>query len=367
MTKNSSSFGPIARLSSGWAATSSTSVMWLMVLRGRLPVIRRRTDRNLGVTRGAPRPAPGSARTPGRRPPRRGRDDDRDAADGGRRARARWPPRPGRARGRPAGAAGHDDDEDALHPAAHLVGGHGLQHRERYTELTRSPAPATASASTASHSEPVSPNSATPRPHTQIATVTATPCRRIRCSQPENRPATTMPIGIAANSRPRAMPPPSGSPNTVCDDLREHHPRHPEPHRDDIDEERHQQHLVHGRVAEPGDDLAESRPAGGAGRLRRHRRQPPGGPEGGEQRDGVEQVERRQPDRPGSARRRAAARRWHRPGRTVMFSALAAGSSSAGSSRGSTALRVGWLTARNAVCTANSTRTIQTPPTRWPR
>ena len=47
---------------------------------------------------------------------------------------------------------------------------------------------------------------------------------------------------------------------------------------------------------------------------------------------------------------------------TVMFSALAAGSSAAGSSRGSTALRVGWLTARNAVCTENSTSTVQTPP-----
>ena len=45
-----------------------------------------------------------------------------------------------------------------------------------------------------------------------------------------------------------------------------------------------------------------------------------------------------------------------------MFSAFAAGSCSAGSSRGITALRVGWLTARNAVCTANSASTAQTPP-----
>ena len=35
----------------------------------------------------------------------------------------------------------------------------------------------------------------------------------------------------------------------------------------------------------------------------------------------------------------------------VMFSELAAGSSSGGSSLGSTALRVGWLTAKNACCT----------------
>jgi hypothetical protein len=45
-----------------------------------------------------------------------------------------------------------------------------------------------------------------------------------------------------------------------------------------------------------------------------------------------------------------------------MFSAFAAGSCSAGSRRGITALRVGWLTARNADCTANSERIIHTPP-----
>jgi hypothetical protein len=48
---------------------------------------------------------------------------------------------------------------------------------------------------------------------------------------------------------------------------------------------------------------------------------------------------------------------------TVMLSVLAAGSCSAGSRRGITALRAGWLIARNAVCTANSASTSQTPPT----
>jgi hypothetical protein len=43
-----------------------------------------------------------------------------------------------------------------------------------------------------------------------------------------------------------------------------------------------------------------------------------------------------------------------------MFSALAAGSCSAGISRGITALRVGWLTARKADCAANSTSTTHT-------
>ncbi len=46
-----------------------------------------------------------------------------------------------------------------------------------------------------------------------------------------------------------------------------------------------------------------------------------------------------------------------------MFSALAAGSCSAGRRRGITALRVGWFTARNADCTANRLSTSQTPPT----
>ena len=45
---------------------------------------------------------------------------------------------------------------------------------------------------------------------------------------------------------------------------------------------------------------------------------------------------------------------------TVMFSELAAGSSAAGTSRGSSALRVGWLTAKNACCTANSDSSSQT-------
>ena len=38
--------------------------------------------------------------------------------------------------------------------------------------------------------------------------------------------------------------------------------------------------------------------------------------------------------------------------KTVMLREVAAGSRSAGSSLGSTALRVGWLTAKNACCTA---------------
>ena len=45
---------------------------------------------------------------------------------------------------------------------------------------------------------------------------------------------------------------------------------------------------------------------------------------------------------------------------TVMFSELAAGSRWLGSSRGSTALRVGWLTAKNACCTENRPSNVHT-------
>ena len=47
---------------------------------------------------------------------------------------------------------------------------------------------------------------------------------------------------------------------------------------------------------------------------------------------------------------------------TVMFSELAAGSRFSGSSRGSTALRVGWLTAKNACCTEKRPSSSHTFP-----
>jgi hypothetical protein len=50
--------------------------------------------------------------------------------------------------------------------------------------------------------------------------------------------------------------------------------------------------------------------------------------------------------------------------KTVMLSELAAGSSSRGRSLGSTALRVGWLTAKKACCSAKRLSSSQTfvPP-----
>ncbi len=78
--------------------------------------------------------------------------------------------------------------------------------------LTMSVAPPSARNATASHSEWVSPKPIMVTPHAATATITATPCRRIRENQPENSPHSTAPSGMAANSQPSASPPPGGSP-----------------------------------------------------------------------------------------------------------------------------------------------------------
>ena len=82
----------------------------------------------------------------------------------------------------------------------------------RKIALTMSAPPARAMNTTASQSECARPNAATAPPHAQIATTTATPCREIRVSQPENRPTSIAPAGSAAYSQPSAGPPPGGSP-----------------------------------------------------------------------------------------------------------------------------------------------------------
>ena len=69
-----------------------------------------------------------------------------------------------------------------------------------------------------------------------------------------------MPIGIAANSRPSARPPPGGSPNVRSAISGNTTRGMPNAHRHDVDEERHEQHLVQRGVAEPVDDLAQARP-----------------------------------------------------------------------------------------------------------
>ncbi len=82
----------------------------------------------------------------------------------------------------------------------------------RKIELTMSAAPASTRNSTAAHRDEVRPNPATASPHTAIAATTATPCRWIRRTHPEVPPISMAPSGIAANSQPRAKPPPGGSP-----------------------------------------------------------------------------------------------------------------------------------------------------------
>src|SRR5215475_10200781 len=78
----------------------------------------------------------------------------------------------------------------------------------RYTAETRSAAPATASSSTASHSEPASPDAATASPQQTTAATSATPWRCTRPIQPDSSPPVTAPIAIAANSQPTAPGPP---------------------------------------------------------------------------------------------------------------------------------------------------------------
>ena len=114
----------------------------------------------------------------------------------------------------------------------------------RKTMLTRSAAPATARKHAATHSERESPKAgdgepprARPRPRSRR------PCRRTRVNAPDSSPASRAPTGIAANSTPRASPPPGGSPKVRSAISREQRPRHAEHHGDDVGEERHQQHL----------------------------------------------------------------------------------------------------------------------------
>ena len=63
----------------------------------------------------------------------------------------------------------------------------------RKTADTMSDSPAAARQSTATHSTSVSPNSVTDRPQARIAASTATPCRWIRPSHPENSAPTSAP------------------------------------------------------------------------------------------------------------------------------------------------------------------------------
>ena len=73
---------------------------------------------------------------------------------------------------------------------------------ERHTALTLSAAPAIASSTAASASEPARPASAIAAPHTATAHSTMRPRRRACSSQPVVSAATVAPADTAANSRP---------------------------------------------------------------------------------------------------------------------------------------------------------------------
>ena len=134
------------------------------------------------------------------------------------------------------------------------------------------------------------------------------------------------PTGIAANSRPSARPPPGGSPN-VRSAISGNRIRGM-PNAIAMMSARNETSstLCSAAYRNPATTSrrparARCSPAGGIDG------QPPRRPQRGQQRDGVEQVERRQPDHRDQHARRAAARRPRRTWKTVKLSVLAAGSS----------------------------------------
>src|SRR3954464_3543647 len=72
----------------------------------------------------------------------------------------------------------------------------------RHTALTESAAPATASSTAASHSDPARPASAIAAPHTDTAHNVMRPRRRACAIQPVVRAATVAPAATEAYSRP---------------------------------------------------------------------------------------------------------------------------------------------------------------------
>ena len=139
--------------------------------------------------------APGSARTRGTRATTAiAHDDHGDPARPSRRRRGRTRPRPGRATDRRSGARPTTTtmNTPCIRPRISSVAT-VCSIEERYTELTRSPAPGDGEEQHRQPQRAVSPNERDAEPpRRRSATVTATPCRLTRCSQPENSPATTI-------------------------------------------------------------------------------------------------------------------------------------------------------------------------------
>ena len=313
--------------------------------------------------------ARGSARRPGSAPPR-------PAPRRPRRRRPRSPPQRG-----PKTAAAGPCHRSASRgpPATTTMNTPCMRPRissvatvcsidDRYTELTRSPAPATARHSTASHSGRVRPKQRHRRPpdadrgrhRDALAPDAVQPAgEQARDHHPERdrREEQAQREAAARAGRRRSVPPSRGTPRAAC--------RTPWPRR------------RRGTTRAAPCAAPRSRKPSTTSRSPARRRRPSAGAGGT---DGSRQVahsvassatasSRYSVDRPTTGMSTpanigpATAPAWT----TVMFSAFAAGRCSAGSSRGRIALRVGWFTARNADCTANSTAPPTRSPPPWPR
>lgn len=98
-------------------------------------------------------------------------------------------------------------------------------------------------------------------------------------------------------SRAKAMPPSSGPPKAFVPHLGEERPRHAEDHRDQVDDEAHEQHRVQAQVAQAVDHGRQPHPpraGAGVGAVRRQGRQPEHRPEGGEQAERIHGIQGRE-------------------------------------------------------------------------
>ena len=137
----------------------------------------------------------------------------------------------------------------------------------RRTALTMSPAPATARHSTASQSDgrQPEPDDRHAPDHDRAEHDRALPVDPRRPS-PRSGPSTSAPIEMPANSQPRLFGR-LGEPGLR--QLREHRLRPGEHHRDDVDDEGHQQHRLGAQEREALADPADGGTDAAAGRRRR--------------------------------------------------------------------------------------------------
>ena len=104
-------------------------------------------------------------------------------------------------------------------------------------------------------------------PQTAIAPRTTAPCRSTRVTQPDDRPITSAPIEMPANSQPRLL---GDSANRVCDSSGKTACGQANSHRDDVDDEGHEQHRLGAQegeaLAHPAHGGTDPQPLDGAAR-----------------------------------------------------------------------------------------------------